>query len=426
MGDGQADLGAADPTSTPSTSAFSASTFTCPVCLELMHKPVIASPCAHASCFWCAHKAMNSFSRSACPLCRSRFRHQAAVCAPLHGFIGAAFPEAFAAREAEVLAEEAEGGVASMAVEAGPDPLSPAAWACASPACAPRLAARPTALLCGHVVCAACVPAGRGCPACGRAARAVAAEEGEDETPPRPCALLEEVVRGLFPGPYAARLAEEAAAPAAPPPAAPAPSPPAPPAPRPHVHFGVGCDTCGAFPILGRRFKCADCPEAIGFDVCGDCVAAGAGGGAGRFGQAHRADHALAEVAPVRGLLHILQDANPELSVAEILRLGAMAREESEGEEERGDGNDDGEAAALPDEDGRPARAAVDVEVPEDSPWTQAWEEVARREAAGLFDGPGAAPPEEQEGGGGGDGGGEDGAGGVAGAAGAADEEAAD
>ena len=371
--------------------------FTCPVCLELMWKPTIASPCAHASCFWCAHRAMDGCSPSACPLCRSRFAHQAAVCGPLHRFIGAAFPAEAGAREAEVLAEEASTGIASMSVggsgDAGApapdDPLSPAAWVCAHPACA-RLVARPTALLCGHVVCAACVPAGKACPACGRVARAVgggrAVGSGSGDgsgaagqrpaqaaSHPRPCRLLAEVVGGLFPAAYAARLAEadaqeveeegkegtggEAAsapssspppAPAAPdaattpPETAPAAHPP-PAAARPFTHFGVGCDTCGAYPIVGTRFKCATCPESIGFDVCGECVAAGAGGGGGRFGQAHTPDHALEEVRPVRSFLHVIQAANPDLSIAQILALGAMGREfeeeEEEGEEEgRGGG----------------------------------------------------------------------------------------
>ena len=216
--------------------------FTCPVCLELMYKPTIASPCAHAACFWCAHRAMNSFSPSSCPLCRSVFCHQAAVCAPLHRFIQASFPAEAAAREAEVLAEEAGSGVASMEVVAADGkegPLSPGAWACAAPACG-RLVARPTALLCGHVVCAACVPTGRACPACGRVARAVGG--GSDAAaphpphPPRPCPLLAGVVGGLFPGAYAARCAGDGggggegggggpgaapAAPSPPPPAAP-------------------------------------------------------------------------------------------------------------------------------------------------------------------------------------------------------------
>ena len=34
------------------------------------------------------------------------------------------------------------------------------------------------------------------------------------------------------------------------------------------VHFGVKCDGCGSFPIIGCRFKCAVCNN---FDYCEQC-----------------------------------------------------------------------------------------------------------------------------------------------------------
>jgi len=34
------------------------------------------------------------------------------------------------------------------------------------------------------------------------------------------------------------------------------------------MHFGVKCDGCGAFPIVGCRFKCAVCDN---FDYCEEC-----------------------------------------------------------------------------------------------------------------------------------------------------------
>ncbi|KAJ8467794.1 hypothetical protein OPV22_030346 [Ensete ventricosum] len=37
------------------------------------------------------------------------------------------------------------------------------------------------------------------------------------------------------------------------------------------VHVGVGCDSCGIYPIIGKRYKCKDCKEAIGFDLCEAC-----------------------------------------------------------------------------------------------------------------------------------------------------------
>ena len=34
------------------------------------------------------------------------------------------------------------------------------------------------------------------------------------------------------------------------------------------IHFGVKCDGCGKFPIVGIRYKCAVCND---FDYCEDC-----------------------------------------------------------------------------------------------------------------------------------------------------------
>ena len=34
------------------------------------------------------------------------------------------------------------------------------------------------------------------------------------------------------------------------------------------IHFGVECDQCKKFPIVGVRYKCAVCPD---FDFCEDC-----------------------------------------------------------------------------------------------------------------------------------------------------------
>jgi hypothetical protein len=36
--------------------------------------------------------------------------------------------------------------------------------------------------------------------------------------------------------------------------------------PAPSVHMGVSCDGCRMSPIVGSRFKCAECPN---FDLCG-------------------------------------------------------------------------------------------------------------------------------------------------------------
>lgn len=59
-----------------------------------------------------------------------------------------------------------------------------------------------------------------------------------------------------------------------------------------HVHFGVGCDFCGMYPIIGNRYRCKDCVEAIGFDLCGDCYNTRSKL-PGRFNQQHTPEHSF-------------------------------------------------------------------------------------------------------------------------------------
>lgn len=40
---------------------------------------------------------------------------------------------------------------------------------------------------------------------------------------------------------------------------------------RVRIHANVGCDGCDMMPIVGRRFKCLDCPESGGYDLCQNC-----------------------------------------------------------------------------------------------------------------------------------------------------------
>ncbi|XWS76103.1 hypothetical protein CRYUN_Cryun01aG0148300 [Craigia yunnanensis] len=60
--------------------------------------------------------------------------------------------------------------------------------------------------------------------------------------------------------------------------------------PGKYTHIGVGCDACGMSPIVGDRYKCKDCTEKIGFDLCGDCYNTRAKL-PGRFNQRHTPEH---------------------------------------------------------------------------------------------------------------------------------------
>ncbi|GMI78702.1 hypothetical protein HRI_001539500 [Hibiscus trionum] len=66
----------------------------------------------------------------------------------------------------------------------------------------------------------------------------------------------------------------------------------------PKVHVAVGCDYCGMSPIIGERYKCKDCVEKIGFDLCESCYKSPAKI-PGRFNQQHKPDHQFEIVQPL-------------------------------------------------------------------------------------------------------------------------------
>ncbi|KAI3433519.1 hypothetical protein D9Q98_003329 [Chlorella vulgaris] len=88
-----------------------------------------------------------------------------------------------------------------------------------------------------------------------------------------------------------------------------------------YVHHAVGCDGCGAYPIQGRRYKCQDCPEAMGFDLCGACMDRGLGNVVGRFNQRHLPEHRMHLCRPRVTAMHLLQAANPELPMEQLMWL---------------------------------------------------------------------------------------------------------
>ena len=51
------------------------------------------------------------------------------------------------------------------------------------------------------------------------------------------------------------------------------------------------------FPIIGDRYRCIDCKEKMGFDLCGDCYASRSKL-PGRFNQQHTSEHKFKLVPP--------------------------------------------------------------------------------------------------------------------------------
>lgn len=257
------------PESHERTTGFTEEDFECPVCRDVLWKPVVKQ-CGHAACFMCTHRAMDQLAESACPLCRAPFHHLGAVCEPLHSFIVRTFPSGGSA-----VIEDEQFRCRTCGVDGAVFVGN-----------------------CGHVVCEACRH--NEC-ACG--ARRVF-------TPRVPCALLE-LASNKARAPRRPRMMEAQA-------------------PErndaddaPYVHFGVGCDGCGAFPIRGNAFRCLDCPDAVGFDLCGECRTSSPHV-VGRFEQGHSPSHRVVEREQVRTWLHELQAANPQLGVHQVLDLARM------------------------------------------------------------------------------------------------------
>ena len=89
--------------------------------------------------------------------------------------------------------------------------------------------------------------------------------------------------------------------------------------PENFVHFGVGCDGCGVCPIVGPRYKCMECEERIGFDLCAQCHLRHEG--PGRFNQQHKADHKMVLVEPKETLLHSLLKNHPGFTAEYLIDL---------------------------------------------------------------------------------------------------------
>lgn len=102
-----------------------------------------------------------------------------------------------------------------------------------------------------------------------------------------------------------------------------------------YTWYMVGCDDCGVYPIIGRRYKCQHCPESIGYDLCGECYDRGQAG-RGRFNQNHLTDHVMDKVEPdlnwvspsdphqLLSWVNMLELLHPELSVEQIMSLAYM------------------------------------------------------------------------------------------------------
>jgi len=262
----------------------------CPICQDLLVKPVV-NACGHSFCFWCTHRAMDPLARSSCPLCRAELEHFPLPCAPLY-HIATRFFDEVTERAKEISEQEMElkAGSVQIAIEPG----RPAEFRCQ--VCGEHVR-RGLVSVCGHLFCSGCFPSDPNKAVCPCGSRLIYR--------PKPCQLLLSITGDEGACDACPVGGEVERLPSLPPTTrasiqdcfkslavwnlrAPAPKQ------LPYVHFGVGCDACGVYPISGRAFRCRDCPDQVGFDLCADCHTLHRGEGyAGRFGQAHTKDHSM-------------------------------------------------------------------------------------------------------------------------------------
>ncbi|KMT05610.1 hypothetical protein BVRB_7g167510 [Beta vulgaris subsp. vulgaris] len=315
--------------------------FICCVCLDLLYKPIVLE-CGHVSCFWCVHKSMDALHESHCPICRHPYHHFPTICEMLHFLLLKMYPLAYKGREKQILEEETgkncfspqldskelnsnDGSTPSHDANILSDLASSSCITSASKdlskmdrtfesvsssdvlclACK-QLLYRPAVLNCGHVYCEACIIVPEDdiiiCKVC---------ECPHPSDCPNVCLEFNNFLEEQFPKDYAARRAsveqKQARFQHKNPSSCSSSKKSAKkgcftpfrgsedfiPWWNEHgskVHAGAGCDYCGMYPIVGDRYRCQDCVELIGFDLCGDCYNTQSKR-PGRFNQQHTPEH---------------------------------------------------------------------------------------------------------------------------------------
>ncbi|CAL5020849.1 unnamed protein product [Urochloa decumbens] len=301
--------------------------FMCCVCLDLLYKPVVIS-CGHMSCFWCVQRAMHTFHESHCAVCRQPYKHFPSICQLMHHLLLKLEPAEYKRREKEILEEEKRIEMYSPQIieflnsknsEVGSDEefrnednktgppqevslndsivddhskkIKLEDVSC--PLCKEMLY-QPAVLNCGHVYCVSCLSSlneeALRCHVCG------SLHPGDF---PNVCLDLDHFLEEYFPVEYESRVQKvqskkgqfnpEGSSSGT---SSAKGSSSAQHADILDIHISIGCDSCGVFPIRGERYKCRDCTELIGFDLCGTCYKSGSKLPR-RFNQQHTPDHRM-------------------------------------------------------------------------------------------------------------------------------------
>ncbi|XP_074585215.1 E3 ubiquitin-protein ligase PRT1 [Curcuma longa] len=346
-----ADAEVPNPVSSPAVAdpaeSGSSSPFECCVCLDLLYKPVVLA-CGHTSCFWCVNKAMHGFRASYCPICRQPYYHFPNICQLLHYLLLKLEPEAYKRREMEVFEEEKSADIYSpqlvdqlcekklnsgrasssenvddsrhieLVKLSSPEQTMKRSISVVDVLCSlcKEMIYKPMVLNCGHVYCETCLYGLSRDPL--RCQICKSLHPGEF---PNVCLDLHHFLEEAFPTEYAVRREQV------------------------HlektnavqiqnlkakipsetkdlwfnqdmhdIHVGIGCDSCGLYPIAGKRYRCKDCKEAVGFDLCETCYNT-TSKLPGRFNQQHTPEHKF-ELDQSRTLRNIfLSQANNTMEI---------------------------------------------------------------------------------------------------------------
>ncbi|XVF32211.1 hypothetical protein REPUB_Repub17cG0062200 [Reevesia pubescens] len=274
--------------------------FICCVCLDLLYKPIVLH-CGHISCFWCVHKSMSSRYESHCPICRNPYSHFPGICQMLHFLLLKLYPITYKKREDQILEEEKRVGRFSPefnchACESQADGelnyLGSPAHSSASSECPStnkEKFSKPAGELESHYNGTNRTKENSAGDL--NKIKPVAGEEKDQlSVADLPCTACKQLLFRpvvLNCGHGSNEAAKQDFTPVL------LPS-------RDHLpflvesssytHIGAGCDACGKHPIVGDRYKCKDCTEKMGFDLCRDCYNTRPKL-PGRFNQRHTPEH---------------------------------------------------------------------------------------------------------------------------------------
>lgn len=255
--------------------------FICAICLSLAYKPVVLG-CGQVFCFWCGHDLLTGVKDAECPICRDSFHHLPRVCPLLHSLLMKIYSIEYKRRETEIREKESASGFLSQEVAGGELLESGVQVADVTCGTCKQLLVGPCVLNCGHVYCGMCIHEVDG------VIRCAFCQHAHPGGTPKVCTELRNFLKKQFPEEYADREGLDQL-------------------PFQHegvlpidvdwrganalqVHAKAGCDSCGMYPITGVRYRCMDCEEDVGFDLCEVCHETGLEI-EGRFNQQHKPEH---------------------------------------------------------------------------------------------------------------------------------------